>query len=317
MRTLWLGVLLWALVGTGCLSAREETPACDGGEAYRYDRGWYCIYTGSIIIEGFLCPEAMPHQFAFEGEAMGFGSGSGSLGLCAPSEAPPEGGWRELFEAWKRDGGEPGPRPDVTTGVDVAGPEVGPDIRDPDVQDPEVLVDTGPTLDVIEIDVSPDAWGRPCIEGLGQSACWTDDQCPDGWACAGATLDCTTCDNCEGATLGECFTSLDALALQWREGKRVALWAVSQVYTLIACPALTLETAPDRDGPWASGVAETACSEVVVPPYASSLSRAMPEVGLSLWTRVRGTLKTGCFSQDPGECQGEVELLSPPLAPAP
>lgn len=314
---MWVGVC--AVLGlAGCLASKDESPSCTGGDALRFDGGWYCVYTGAIIIEGFLCPEAMPHQFMFEGESMGFGVGSGQLGLCSPSETPPDGGWAGLFEEWRRGGGMPGPGHDTVGGDTDASDTAAEDTSGPleDVFEPDTADGTA-TLEVVELDASADSWGRQCLEGIGQSACWGDEQCPESWTCAGGTVGCTACDGCDGATLGECFTSLDALGLLWRDGKRVALWAVSQVYTLIPCPALTLETATSAEGPWSVGTPESACSGVVAPPYASSLVRDLPVVDKTLWTRVRGTLKTGCFSPDPAECQGELELVSPALAPAP
>ena len=307
MKTM-IGCVL-ALSGlVGCLESREETPSCGAGDAQRYDGGWYCIYSGAIIIEGFLCPEAMPHQFMFEGEAMGFGAGAGQVGVCSPTETPPAGGWRELFEAWKNSGGQVGPRPDVT------------DTQGDSMSDTEETVDTepsdtGPGLETVEVD--GDGWGSPCDEGIGQSRCWVDEQCPVGWRCAEATVGCTSCDVCEGATLGDCYTSFDELGLLWRGGERVVLWSVAQVYTLIPCPALTVETATSIDGPWTSVGSESGCTGTVEPPYYSAIVRTLPALDPALWVRVRGALKTGCSTDDPAECQGELELTSPPLAPAP
>lgn len=302
--------LVMALLMAGCLESREESPSCGGGEAYRYGSGWYCIYTGPIIIEGFLCPESMPHQFIFEGEAMGFGEGSAQVGLCAPAETPPDGGWREVFEQWKRDGGQVGPRPDASG--DVASDTSGPDVVDPDADtgggDGGPDGDTGAPVDVSE---------PPCETGIGLEGCWSDAQCPADWNCAGVSPGCTVCESCGEATLGVCYTSMDALGLIWRGGERVALWAVAQVYTLVPCPALTLESAPSADGPWTVVGPELGCEATVVPPYASSIPRTLPALNAGLWARVRGTLKTGCFSEDPAECQGELELVSPPLAPQP
>lgn len=311
-------VLGAALIMAGCLESREESPSCRGGEAYAYDGGWYCIYTGSIIIEGFLCPEAMPHQFIFEGEAMGFGEGSGQVALCAPAETPPDGGWREVFEQWRRDGGEVGPRPDTSDTISDTG-DTGDtaDARDTDeTREPDVLepVDAGPDGDTA---VPVDVFEPLCETGIGLTGCWGDTQCPAGWGCAGVSEGCTVCESCGGATLGVCYTNMDALGLVWRGGERVALWAVTQVYTLVPCPALTLESAPSAEGPWTVVGPEVGCESTVVPPYASSISRTLPALDAGLWARVRGTLETGCPTEDPAECQGEVELLSPPLAPGP
>lgn len=312
-RLLPLALVLTWLTGLGCLSSSEATPSCRGGDAYAYSGGWYCIYTGAIIIEGFLCPESMPHQFIFEGEAMGFGAGSAQVGMCAPAETPPEGGWREVFEAWKRDGGQVGPRPD--TSADVTSDSSGSDVVDPDL-DTGGGGDTngGPDADT---EAPFDVFVPVCESGIGLTGCWVDEQCPVGWTCSGVTAGCTECEACDGATLGVCYTSMDALGLVWRGGERVALWAVAQVYTLVPCPALTLESAPSADGPWTGVGPEVGCEGTTVPPYASSIARALPVVDGGLWTRVRGVLKTGCLSEDPTECQGEVELSSPPLAPQP
>jgi hypothetical protein len=305
MRTLCGYVIAFALVSSalgGCLEERSSNaPSCNGGDAYRLDASWYCIYTGAIIIEGFMCPESMPNQFFFDGQQMGFGAGSGQVGICSPGEDAPPGGWRDVFDKWREDGGQSNPWPADTSDI---GDTVPDGVADSDSSESDALEEVGPVP-------------GPCDQGLTAGACWETSQCPTGWSCGGQTPDCTTCQSCPGATLGECTATQDAVALVWDGSARVALWSVLSPYTLIPCPGFLIETASAAAGPWTAGPQETSCSAAVPPPSASPLTRPAPTVDAGLWTRVRGTLLTECFSADPGECSGSMELVSEPLAPLP
>jgi hypothetical protein len=310
----WVGVMT-CLAIQGCLANQtNDTPDCNGGAPYRLETRWYCIYTGAIIIEGFLCPESIPYGFFFDGQEMGLGQGSGQVALCSPSETPPPGGWRDVFDKWRDGGGQPNPWPNDATGdSEVVDDSSGPDTRDP-VTDTASDGDTSePEPDVL-VDVGP---GEPCEQGLSAGTCWETSQCPTSWTCGGQTTDCTSCESCPGATLGECTASQDAIALVWDGALRVAVWSVLSFYTVVPCPGFLIETAPAAGGPWTAGPQEDGCTADVPALYASPLARVAPTVDSSLWTRVRATLRTGCSSSDPSQCAGSVELLSEPLAPLP
>ncbi len=302
LREFAVAVVLMSSALGGCLEDQSsKAPSCNGGDAYRFDTSWYCIYTGAIIIEGFMCPESMPNEFFFDGQQMGFGAGSGQVALCSPGEDAPPGGWRDVFDKWREDGGQANPWPGDASDTGDAVPDGMPDS---DSSESDVFVDVGPVP-------------VPCDQGLTAGACWETSQCPTAWSCGGQTPDCTSCESCPGATLGVCTSTQDAVALVWDGTIRVALWSVTSPYTLVPCPGFLIESAPAADGPWTAGPQESACTAAEVPPYVSPLARPAPTVATGLWTRVRATLSTGCFSADPGECSGSVELLSEPLGPLP
>lgn len=318
MTKLWtelVAVIPIAAMLTGCLGERAgSSPECRGGDSFRHASGWYCIFTGPIIIEGFLCPDALPHEVRLDGAAMGLGDGSGQVALCSASEAAPTGGWREVFDQWRAGGGQPRPWPgdtaDATDTFETA--DTSPDTPGPvDTQPGEVgPEDTADTTETVE----PPA---PCGEGLSAGLCWVSEQCPSAWSCQGASPACTLCEACPGASAGECVASQDAVALVWDKDERFAVWSVASVYTLIPCPGFVVETATAREGPWESGPSEQGCADAVAPPYASPLVRPMPVVDAGLWTRLRATLRTGCFTADPAQCSGSAELTSEALPPLP
>jgi len=289
-----------ALLGSGaCLDDKGSHVDCGQGDAFNYAGADYCIYAAAIIIEGFDCPAAVP-----------FGHETGELLICGPSNNPPEGGWDDLVQEWETHG---------NPGGDVSQPETLSDTSQPETTE-ETTPDTADTNDAADTTPTPGL----CVDGLAPGACWDASQCPAGWLCDGAAPGCTPCVDCPEPIPGVAGTcrpdpGADALGLVGWPGFEgaagdvpvVMWWIDSAFYTLLECPSFTLELR-DGSGVFAAGPAESACSAAASAPTAAVVVRPGPAIDTSVAVvvRARGRYRTGCFSLDPAECTGQVDLLS-------
>lgn len=298
-------LILLALVPlAACLDDKKPQIDCGQGDAVAYAGAAYCVYPAAIIIEGFDCPPDAPYGTEF-----------GDAFICAPTSNPPEGGWQGVIDAWKPDGDRDVSMPDsretfVPADVATESTEAGPDSVEPDV--------AAEVTEVIEVVTPPSV----CLDGLTPGGCWDDTQCPEGWTCQGAVVSCTPCVDCAvpiPGYPGTCSPAAgDGLGLMlWPGATRAedvvyALFAIaSPVYTLLECPAFALEQA-DGQGGWGPGTDEVDCSGAVTPSSAAPTVRRAPELSVrtNQPVRARGRYRSDCFSADPANCSGTIELLS-------
>lgn len=123
----WLAAAASALTLAACLSSSTPRPLdCGPGDDVVYAGEGFCVYASALIIEGFLCPEAVPHMFA----------GGGGDVVCAAREDLPPGEVAAILDQWRYG---PPDRADATT-LDI---DPGDTAAQPDSV-PDTIGDTGP-----------------------------------------------------------------------------------------------------------------------------------------------------------------------------
>lgn len=295
MKTTDLLLLALVPLTSACLDDKKPQIDCGQGDAVVYAGAAYCVYPAAIIIEGFDCPPDAP-----------FGTEFGDAFICAPSATPPEGGWQGVIDEWK---------------PNANNPDIGmPDSRETVEPAPEVIAEVGePEVEVVDEEVTPIP--SVCVAGLTPGGCWDDTQCPDGWTCANAVVSCTPCVDCADPIPGYAGTcrppSGDGLGLMLWPGATLAedvlyamFWVENATYTLLECPAFSLEQG-DGAGGFTPGPDEAACSGAEAPTFGAPTVRRAPELPRTNDPiRARGRYRTDCFSADPADCTGTVELIS-------
>ncbi len=159
LMTLSLGLL----VGAGCLSddSPGELPTvdCGDGDPVAFDGETFCVYDDALIIEGFLCPEAVPHEFDADGAV-----------VCGPSTTEPSGGVDAVVQVWQQGMTDPDTSDDTAS-------DVTDDVSDASGED--TVADTsGPTLTACESNLMQAAGDAVAI--AGKTGCVVDTVCGEG-----------------------------------------------------------------------------------------------------------------------------------------
>ena len=166
-----LALIAAAALGAGCLgSSAHKSIDCGTGDGVVYQGADFCVYAAPLIIEGFLCPEAVPFQFPGDGGAV----------ICSgESELPPDD-IEAIIDLWHQ--GTTG-TPDATGSDVLAVPDswIGDTLPPADTAAPE---DTGPNP-------TPDFCEAALAGDVGASVPVGDGSCTVTATCdAGRVVDC-------------------------------------------------------------------------------------------------------------------------------
>jgi len=154
----------------GCLEDQTTPVSCGAGDHVRWSGADYCVFASPLIIEGFHCPEALPHMF----------TGEGGHVVCGGDPGLPPGHVDAIVDAWQA---SQHPFPGDTIGGDVHPGDAG-DVHSPDV---------GPLPEsACEAAIATGA-GAVVEDAAGAQSCSLGETCPDGAMATCATTGASFC----------------------------------------------------------------------------------------------------------------------------